>query len=43
MRNADGTLTPIQFEIPQDPEFEMGGGGLYSTAADYLTPTMDKG
>ena len=35
-RNADGTLTPIEFEIPQDPEFEMGGGGLYSTAADYL-------
>ena len=35
-RDADGTLTPIEFEIPQDPEFEMGGGGLYSTAADYL-------
>jgi len=35
-RGADGTLTPIDFEIPQDPEFQMGGGGLYSTAADYL-------
>ncbi|MDB5486765.1 MAG: beta-lactamase, partial [Reyranella sp.] len=23
-------------EIPQDPEFEAGGGGLYSTARDYL-------
>ena len=23
-------------ELPQDPEFEMGGGGLYSTAGDYL-------
>ena len=23
-------------ELPQDPEFEMGGGGLYSTASDYL-------
>jgi CubicO group peptidase (beta-lactamase class C family) len=23
-------------EIPQDPEFEMGGGGLYSTVGDYL-------
>ncbi len=23
-------------ELPQEPEFEMGGGGLYGTAADYL-------
>jgi methyl acetate hydrolase len=22
-------------ELPQEPEFEMGGGGLYSTAGDY--------
>jgi methyl acetate hydrolase len=35
-RQADGSLKPIDFEIPQDPEFEMGGGGLYSTAADYM-------
>jgi methyl acetate hydrolase len=35
-RAADGTLAPIPFEIPQKPEFEMGGGGLYGTAADYL-------
>jgi methyl acetate hydrolase len=35
-RAADGTLAPIAFELPQDPEFEMGGGGLYGTAADYL-------
>jgi len=35
-RGEDGALTPIPFEIPQDPEFEMGGGGLYGTAADYL-------
>ncbi len=35
-RNADGSLAPIPFEIPQQPEFEMGGGGLYATAADYL-------
>src|SRR6185503_2244604 len=35
-RGDDGTLAPIEFEIPQDPEFEMGGGGLYGTAADYL-------
>ena len=25
-RNEDGTLTPIQFEIPQDPEFRDGRG-----------------
>ena len=35
-RDEDGTLAPIDFEIPQEPEFQMGGGGLYGTAADYL-------
>jgi methyl acetate hydrolase len=35
-RGEDGALAPIPFEMPQEPEFEMGGGGLYSTAADYL-------
>jgi methyl acetate hydrolase len=35
-RNDDGTLTPIEFEVPQEPEFQMGGGGLYGTASDYL-------
>ena len=35
-RAADGTLTPGDFAMPEDPEFEMGGGGLYSTARDYL-------
>ena len=29
-------LQPIPFELPEAPEFFMGGGGLYSTAADYL-------
>ena len=32
----DGTLVPTDTEIPQDPEFEMGGGGLYGTVGDYL-------
>src|SRR5262245_32134872 len=32
---ADGSYKPIDFEMPQEPEFEMGGGGLYSTAGDY--------
>ncbi len=35
-RQSNGSLEPIPFEIPQEPEFQMGGGGLYSTAADYL-------
>jgi CubicO group peptidase (beta-lactamase class C family) len=35
-RGPDGTLAPIEFGIPQDPEFHMGGGGLYGTAGDYL-------
>ncbi len=36
-RKADGSLEPIPFEVPQKPEFFMGGGGLYGTAGDYLT------
>jgi CubicO group peptidase (beta-lactamase class C family) len=35
-RSPDGTLAPIEFEVPQEPEFQMGGGGLYGTASDYL-------
>jgi CubicO group peptidase (beta-lactamase class C family) len=35
-RQTDGKLEPMPFEIPQEPEFQMGGGGLYGTAADYL-------
>jgi CubicO group peptidase (beta-lactamase class C family) len=35
-RAPDGALAPMEFELPQEPEFEMGGGGLYGTAADYL-------
>jgi methyl acetate hydrolase len=35
-RGEDGALAPIAFQMPEEPEFEMGGGGLYSTAADYL-------
>jgi len=35
-RGADGALGPIPFELPEEPEFQMGGGGLYGTAADYL-------
>jgi CubicO group peptidase (beta-lactamase class C family) len=35
-RGADGKLSPIEFGMPQAPEFFMGGGGLYSTGRDYL-------
>jgi CubicO group peptidase (beta-lactamase class C family) len=35
-RAADGSLAPIEFGIPQEPEFHMGGGGLYGTVPDYL-------
>jgi methyl acetate hydrolase len=35
-RGEDGALVPTNFEVPQDPEFEMGGGGLYGTVGDYL-------
>lgn len=36
-RGDDGKLTPLmELELPQEPEFEMGGGGLYGTAGDYL-------
>ena len=31
-------MATIDLEIPQDPEFEMRGGGLYGTAGDPRTP-----
>jgi methyl acetate hydrolase len=39
-RNEDGSLSAIPFELEQDPEFHMGGGGLYGTAGDYLKFTQ---
>jgi CubicO group peptidase (beta-lactamase class C family) len=39
-RNEDGSLGVIPFELEQDPEFHMGGGGLYGTASDYLKFTQ---
>ena len=35
LRGPDG-LQHLGFEMPQEPEFWMGGGGLYSTVGDYL-------
>jgi CubicO group peptidase (beta-lactamase class C family) len=35
-RGDDDRLEPLHdLEIPQEPEFEMGGGGLYGTVRDY--------
>jgi methyl acetate hydrolase len=33
-------LGPFPFEMEQAPEFHMGGGGLYGTAADYIKFTQ---
>jgi len=36
-RGSGGSLSPDpEFELPQQPEVEMGGHGLYGTAPDYL-------
>ena len=39
-RGADGSLASIPFELEQNPEFHMGGGGLYGTAGDYIKFTQ---
>ncbi len=36
LRGEDGAIGHLGFEMPQEPEFFMGGGGLYSTVGDYL-------
>lgn len=35
-RGADGSLTPMDFELPAKPEVHMGGHGLYGTVGDYM-------
>jgi methyl acetate hydrolase len=35
-RDADGSLKPLDFELPADPEVHMAGHGLYSTVPDYM-------
>jgi CubicO group peptidase (beta-lactamase class C family) len=39
-RGADGALAAMPFELEQEPEFHMGGGGLYGTAGDYIRFTQ---
>jgi CubicO group peptidase (beta-lactamase class C family) len=36
-RQSDGSLVPQPMEKPSVPKSFSGGGGIYSTAADYLT------
>lgn len=35
-RAADGSLPPMDFELPSSPEVHMGGHGLYGTVGDYM-------
>ncbi len=36
-RNADGSLTPMNdFALPDNPEVEMAGHGLYATVPEYM-------
>jgi len=35
-RHPDGAIARIDFAFPQDADFHMGGGGLFSTGPDYL-------
>ncbi len=35
-RAADGKLTPSDLVLPQPPEMDMGGHGLYSTIGEYI-------
>lgn len=35
-RNADGSLAAMEFELPSEPEVQMGGHGLYATVGDYM-------
>jgi CubicO group peptidase (beta-lactamase class C family) len=39
-RGPDGSLASIPFELEQEPEFHMGGGGLYGTAGDFIKFTQ---
>ncbi len=35
-RGADGTLSPLDFALPDEPEVDMGGHGLYATIDEYI-------
>lgn len=35
-RGEDGSLSPMEFELPDKPEIHMGGHGLYGSVGDYM-------
>ncbi|MCO8146370.1 beta-lactamase family protein [Rhodovulum tesquicola] len=35
-RGADGSLTPLDFALPDNPEIDMAGHGLYGTVGEYM-------
>jgi len=35
-RGADGSLTPMDFALPDDPEVDMAGHGLYASIGEYM-------
>jgi methyl acetate hydrolase len=35
-RGADGALSPMSLTLPQPPEIDMGGHGLYGTVGEYM-------
>jgi CubicO group peptidase (beta-lactamase class C family) len=37
VRRSDGSLEPMEYHPDPDPRLFTGGGGLHSTAGDYLT------
>jgi CubicO group peptidase (beta-lactamase class C family) len=39
-RGPDEALAVVPFALPQEPQFQMGGGGLYGTGPDYLRFTQ---
>ena len=40
-RDTEGRLESVHYEVSQEPEFFMGGGGCYGTAGDYLAFVQD--
>jgi len=35
-RGADGSLTPMEFALPDHPEVDMAGHGLYASVGEYM-------
>lgn len=35
-RGADGSLTPMEFALPDNPEVDMAGHGLYASVGEYM-------